>query len=268
MRLGFSTLGCAERDLESIAALAVDFGVADLELRALEDRMDLPVYLSERFGRPEVAARWLRDRGMRVPVLDTSLKLDKATPEARETLLTFVPWAEAMGTPFLRVFDGGKFGEVYAEETMAAAVEFITWWRARRKEAGWQVDLAVETHDSLCASQHCLTLQKALPTPVPLIWDTWHIWFKNQEPLEETWERIRPYVVHIHFKDGVREPILQYPYRYEVPGTGVFPLITLERILREDAYEGVVCLEWERKWHPYLAPIEEALTGSRRFFTL
>ena len=49
----FSTLGCGgcgDRDLEGIAACARRFGLAQVEVRMVEGRTDLPRLLTARFG--------------------------------------------------------------------------------------------------------------------------------------------------------------------------------------------------------------------------
>jgi beta-glucosidase len=34
-------------------------------------------------------------------------------------------------------------------------------------------------------------------------------------------------------------------------------------MLTRDGYTGCVSLEWERKWHPYLPPLRDALSALR-----
>lgn len=67
---------------------------------------------------------------------------------------------------------------------------------------------------------------------------------------------------HIHFKDGIREPIRQFPYRYQIPGEGVFPLKELFDLLERDNYADSIFLEWKRKWHPYLPPSKRRSAAS------
>jgi len=260
-RFTFSTLGCPERNLDEVLDLAARFGLNQIELRALEDRLDLPVYLEEKYGSPEKLAALLDERQIRIVTLDTSLSLQKTGEQDREAFLRFLPWAEALNVPTLRVFDGGKFHEPFTEEELATAVDQVAWWREQKTRHGWRTDIVIETHDLCCSSRNIQQLQAALPYPIPILWDTWHVWFKNHEPIADTWAAIGQWVRHIHFKDGIREPILHFPYHYQIPGQGVFPLRELFALLERDEYRGAISLEWERKWHPYLPPIEEALEG-------
>ncbi|MFA5265129.1 MAG: sugar phosphate isomerase/epimerase family protein [Opitutaceae bacterium] len=256
-----STLGCPELDLDGAIALARRFGLWQLELRALANRLDLPAYLTEQFGSPAALAAHVSSAGMTVPVLDTNMSLASPDAHARGDFLAFIPWAKALGTRYLRVFDDGVFAPVASDDAIAAMVATVRWWQDLRARHGWTVDIIVETHDLICARANVLRLEESLDTPVPILWDTWHTWFKGGEKIEETWKALRPYIKHVHFKDGVREPILHYPYTYRIPGTGVFPLGHLAAMLAKDGYAGSVCLEWERMWHPYLPPLEEALAA-------
>jgi sugar phosphate isomerase/epimerase len=43
------------------------------------------------------------------------------------------------------------------------------------------------------------------------------------------------------------------------PGDGEFPVTPLLAALRTDEFAGPVCFEWEKLWHPYLPPLDEAL---------
>ena len=46
-------------------------------------------------------------------------------------------------------------------------------------------------------------------------------------------------------------------------GDGDFDLTTTFSILETGGFDGVVCIEWERKWHPYLPPLDTALAQVR-----
>ena len=259
-----STLGCAELDLDAAIALARHFGLRQLELRALANRLDLPVCLTERFGSPAALAGHVRSAGITIPVLDTGFSLGAAEGRNRDDFLAFVPWAEALGTRYLRVFDGNKIVPRVPDAAIEAAAASVRWWQELRRRHGWSVDIAVETHELLCASADVLRLEASLDAPVPILWDTWHTWFKGGEKIDETWAALRAHIRHVHFKDGVREPVLQHPCTYRLPGTGGFPLRQLAALLTAETYAGSICFEWERLWHPYLPPLADALTALRQ----
>jgi sugar phosphate isomerase/epimerase len=86
----FSSLGCPELNLPQVVALAKQKGLNKLELRTLEDRVDLPAYFREQYGTPEKLRRYLDQEGVSVVALDASLKLVGNKPEDRAALLEFV----------------------------------------------------------------------------------------------------------------------------------------------------------------------------------
>ena len=251
----FSSLGCPDFALDEMLTLAAKHGLSGVELRAVGGTVELPAYFAAQFGSPEALAEKLRGSPVRVVALDTSLRLIGGTREEREVLLEFVPWAEALGVPRLRVFDGGKTADA-AE--LAAAAETVAWWRDRRAAGGWSVDLMVETHDSLVTAA---TIGRflAVVRGAAILWDAHHTWRKGGEDPLVTWRAIRGSVAHAHVKDSIGVPSARHPFTYVLPGDGEFPMAPLRAALRADKFAGPVSLEWEKMWHPYLPPLDEAL---------
>jgi hypothetical protein len=134
----------------------------------LEDRLDLPEYFAERFGTPAHLKKILAGHGITVPVLDTSFHLIDPTPDARENLLAFVPWADGLGVcPICSVFEGGKFDARVDPALIDAACATVAWWRGERARNGWNVDLLMETHDAFCSAAHCVAFEQQLGEPCP-----------------------------------------------------------------------------------------------------
>ncbi|WFB34429.1 sulfatase-like hydrolase/transferase [Kiritimatiellota bacterium B12222] len=256
-----STLGALELTLPELNALCEKYSIGMVELRGVENRLDLASYFTEQFGSPQNVHASFCDWGMKVQVVDSSCRLISDSDEGRQELLALAPWADAMNCPWLRVFDGGVFEAEASNETLQQLVESIEWWREQKQIHGFACDLLVETHDSLCSSHNCLALQSRLDTPVALLWDSWHIWFKNKETLSDTWQAISPYVKHVHFKDGYLAPSARHPFTYVRPGEGAFPLAELFDLFAVNDTTLPLCLEWERKWHPYLDVIDQALSA-------
>lgn len=259
LTIGFSSLGCPDLSLEEICALATRHHISAVELRALGGSLDLPEYLERRYGSPAALAENLRGIAVSIASLDTSLRLMESTPADREKLLRFVPWAEAMGAPRLRVFDGGQS---CSQETLAHAIGVLGWWRDLRREHGWRTDLMVETHDTLLTTAAIQRFLAAAPGTA-ILWDTHHTWKKGGEDPVLTWRSIGSSVCHVHVKDSLHVPGRE-PYVYVLPGSGEFPMGPLVAALQAGKFAGPVCLEWEKLWHPALAPLDEALTAARR----
>jgi len=255
----FSTLGCPELSLEEITVLAKRFNLGQVELRAISDRMDLPVLFAEHYQTPKALRQWLQEHRMEICSLDSSAKLAGCTPEAKAELLQFAEWADALGVPGIRVFDGGQFSPQLEETYKEEATGFLSWWNTEKERHAWKVDLIIETHDALCTAANCLDLAEAATGPVWILWDAHHTWRKAGEDPMQTWASIKPMVRHIHFKDSIDKPSARHPFTYTHLGEGEFPLEALFRQLAQDSFSGPVSLEWERKWHPYLDPLDQAL---------
>lgn len=255
----FSSLGCPELDLDAVAQLAKRHGIAMIELRALGGQVNLPAYFAARYGTPEELRVAAKERGVPVAALGTSLRLIGNTKDDRETFLSYVDWARALDAPFLRVFDGGTRGD-HAE--LESAGETLSWWEAERARLDTPVDIIVETHDSLARPDALEAFAVRYPR-CKLLWDTHHTWRRSGELPSRTWARVGRAVVHMHVKDSVVAPDTRHGYRYVPLGEGEFPLSDLRDVLRGSGFSGVVSLEWERLWHPTLAPLEEVLPAFR-----
>lgn len=255
----FSTLGCPELNLEEVLALATRHGVAGVELRCLAGSTDVPGRLAAAYGTPAALAARLAATPVRVVALDTSLKLAGGTAADWAALEQFIPWAEALGGLRLRVFDGGTAGDPAAPRLVATG-----WhrWRELRRERHWRSDLMVETHDSLFDAARILACLHAAPD-CSILWDSHHTWKKGGEDPVATWAAIKASVVHVHIKDSADRPSPRHPYTYVLPGAGAFPWKDLRPVLAAE-FKGPISLEWERLWHPYLPPLEEALRAAER----
>jgi len=254
----FSTLGCPELDLRGVFALARGHGIAAVELRVLKGSLDLPGQFRGMGLSPAGLRALAEASGVRIVALDTSFRLVDGTDKDRDEFLEMVPWAEALGGVRLRVFDGGSEGDASELQRASAAAG---WWRSLRAERGWKSDIMVETHDTLLTSPAIARFAAAAPGAA-ILWDSHHTWRKGGENPAATWRSIGGHVVHLHVKDSAGGAAPGDPIRHALPGTGDFPMADLRKALGE-SYTGPLSLEWERHWHPDIAPLEEALRSAR-----
>ena len=253
----FSSLGCPGSSLDEVLTLAARHQVAAVELRSLGGTLDLSAYFAKLHRSPAALADRLRDSPVRIAAFDTGLHLVDPAPGEREKFLEFLPWAEALGVRWLRVFDGGKSA---GTEELARAAEAMDWWRTTRRAHGWQADLMIETHDSLFTAG-AIGRFLALVPDAAILWDSHHTWKRGGEDPVVTWQAIKSQVVHIHVKDSVSRPGANHPYTYVLPGTGEFPMTALRQVLHAE-YSGPLSLEWEKLWHPALPSLDEALNAA------
>jgi len=252
-----STLGCHEHSLPEAFDLAQRHGLDAIEVRALGGTLDIPDYLRQMYGTPAEFAKRASNSAVRVVSFDTSLCLAGNTGSDRTKFLEFVPWAEALGVRWLRVFDG-KSG--LDAQWLDQAIATVQWWKQLREQRGWRVDCMVETHDTLLDAMSVTQFLAAAPGTA-ILWDTHHTWkLRGEDPLA-TWRAIHPHVVHLHVKDSINQPQGKLPYTCVLPGEGSFPMTQLRHALG-DEFHGPLSLEWERLWHPYLPTLDAALVAA------
>ncbi len=255
----FSTLGCAELSLAESLRLAARHHLDAIELRGIGGSLDIPGQLEKTFGTPEAFAADAGVNPVRICSLDTSLRLIGNTAADRDAFLRHLPWAEALGVPRLRVFDGGT--ELNDAE-LDQALDTLAWWNGLRQSEGWHADVMIETHDALTRTPAILRFLAHAPANTGLLWDTHHTWRLGGVNIAATWQAIRSRVVHIHVKDSISRPSNYGAYTYVPPGQGEFAMNTLCNLLTRDGYTGAVSLEWERHWHPELTTLEKALASA------
>ena len=120
----------------------------------------------------------------------------------------------------------------------------------------------IETHDVLLDAEKINRFVAAMPDrSVRLLWDAHHTWRKGVEHPSVTWPAVKPHVVHVHVKDSVGGPGGPLRFQYVLPGAGEFPMKLLRTTLAAE-FTGTVSLEWEKLWHPELAPLDDALRSA------
>ncbi len=255
----FSTLGCPDLELPAAAELARRHGVTQIELRALGGTTALPDHFATRYGSPAALAATVPTLGVTVAAVGTSLRLIGATAETRDAFIAYVPWAIALGAPYLRVFDGGRTADD-AELDDAAAT--LRWWTELKRANDWPIDIMVETHDAFAVPDQLQGFLDRHPG-CSILWDAHHTWRTGGEDPVRTWQRVRDAAVHLHVKDSVPRPAGDGPSActYVALGEGGFPFDTLLDVLDTDGFVGPVSLEWERFWHPELPPLDDVLPG-------
>jgi len=260
---GFSTLGCPELSFAEACELAAEFHLRPIELRSLWGRVDLPACMAQFGVTADKARSLLAHSNAFVPVAGSSFKLVGNNSNSRAEFLDYCEWAQSWGIPNVRVFGGGTWGQPVTEAEYNHAAETVDWWRRERNSRGWQLEMLLETHDSFSASAPCCELMKRLDNPLGIIWDSHHTWRLGEEKPATTWSRLGEWVRHVHVKDSIDKPSARHPYTYVLPGEGQAPLAEIVRVLREHDFSGIVSLEWERLWHPYLLPLRSALSHLR-----
>jgi sugar phosphate isomerase/epimerase len=245
--LAFSTLGCPSWDLDRILTAAGEYGYDAVELRGYLDSMDLP--LAEPFTperRAETRKRFA-DAGIEVCCVSSSGVVAKGNIDH---VRSHAELARDLACPLVRVFGGALDESVPREEAFARAVRNLQSFGDTAREMG--VRVVLETHDSFSTGKAVAELIAAADHPTVLsLWDLHHP-VRQGEPIEETHRYLAPTLGHVHIKDS------RPGGEYCMPGEGDIPLFPMLDLILAGGYQGVISLEWEKRWHPEIAEPEVA----------
>jgi sugar phosphate isomerase/epimerase len=253
MRYGFSSIGCPDASLQEMEDLAAAFELDFVELRALGGTIDLPAYFAK--FQPE------KPKVVEVRLVATNLHLMTATDQDIEVFLRYAALADKLGSRFLRVFGGGKWGDPLTESGLNHAADVVQLCRAALHNQKSSCEMLLETHSAFSASKCCLVLNEKLEEPIRILWDAHHTWRSAGESPRHTWRQIGHLVRHMHVSDSRAKPAEpgHQPYDCILPGTGEYPMAELRELLTEVGFSYGVSLEWEKLWHPHLPEVPEAL---------
>lgn len=253
--LAFSTLACIDWTLEQIAAAAQSYGYDGVELRGMGRQ-----HVSPELTRSERAdvRRLFAERGLAIVAISAYTRFALEAPEERQQnvddLCRFVDLAADLGAPVVRTF-GGVFPPGSEPEAVEGWIaEGLARVAPHAAAAGVQVGL--EAHDELVNPQRLARVMDGLADrAVGVLWDLGNPHMAGYG-LEEVWAAVGGRVIHTHLKDARRAGD---GWAYTMLGEGEVPVAAAMRRLVAAGYRGAFSLEWERAWHPELAPCEEAL---------
>lgn len=259
LKFGFSTLGCPELDVDAVRTLAAQNEMSFIEVRTLNKSLDFPQVLASFPGGVAGARDFWKEAGVYAISVSSSFCILTSTPEQQAALLKEAEVGHTLGARWIRIFGGGEWGDPLDARKIEAAKKTREWWQRIRSEKGWTIDLLLETHDSLSGSEIIESFFAQTGGPMALLWDTHHTWKLSGENVADTWRRLGAWIVQVHAKDSTANAAGGSHYTYAVPGKGEFPLQEMFGLLQAAQFDGVISLEWERQWHPELAPLAEVL---------
>jgi sugar phosphate isomerase/epimerase len=253
-RRAFSTLGCAGVRLEDVVHRACGGDWEGLELRAAPDE---PVHVGLSADERARVRETLIDAGVTALAIASYVEVDDPSAsddDVRRSLVEHVRLAGDLGAPFVRVFPGGPSTDGAAARRLAAVF-------AELDENG--VAIAIETHDSRARGRDVRALLDEIGHPrLRVVWDIQHPW-RAGESVQETLEVLHPFLAYVQITDArsVDDPT---PSEF---GRGILPLRELYDVLRADAYDGWISLEWASYWYPDAPPLDSALAAARLWYT-
>ncbi|MFT3786698.1 MAG: sugar phosphate isomerase/epimerase family protein [Tepidisphaeraceae bacterium] len=246
-KITFSTLATPAWTFDQIFDRAHAFGYTGVDLRGSSEGIDATT--SSAFTSDLAKTKGKLDTlGIAVPCVCSSVVLNMPDPAKWNAMLDeyarCLALANALGSPFIRIFPGPTPKGFTPEQTVALAQRHV---RQLLKITGdRRVRPAYETHDDWNTAARALQILDGTDVDeFPVLWDVRHTW-RAGEPLEESLRLFGKRVKHTHFKDdrrtadGKLEPTLI--------GQGEVPVANAIALLRAAGYDGWYCLENEKRW--------------------
>ena len=128
-----------------------------------------------------------------------------------------------------------------------------------------KANIAVETHDDWVHTSRLAKLfEKVAADNVFVLWDLHHPFRLAGESPRQTYDNIGRFTRCTHLKDS--KPTADGNFVSMLPGQGGdVPLREMVELLVAGGYDGYLTLEWEKHWHPDIAPPEVALPAYAPF---
>ena len=253
--LGFSTLGCPQWSLKQILDFAQQYDFAALELRGLQDKIDITQH-------PDLAPAKLPDlkqklagQGLTVVCLGASARMHDLDAAQLDEAGRYIDLARALGTPYVRVF-GDRYVAGEAREATRERIA-ANLRKLGERAYGQGVTLIIESHGDFTDSPSLLEIvQRADSTAVAILWDAHHTFVESHEEPEDTVRQLGQWIRHTHLKDSVAAGTDR---RYVLTGTGEVPVKRQIEALVKTGYRGYFNFEWEKRWHPEIDEPEIAI---------
>jgi sugar phosphate isomerase/epimerase len=259
LKLAFSTLGCPELTLPQIVKLAELHQMDGVELRGFER-----THISPKLSASERAdvRTMFSDSGLEIACISAYTKFVMPSEEQRKenerVLLEYVQLAEEVGCPYIRTFIG-KLPDAVKPNELQTIYDYIaeSLDRVGNALAHSSVKILIETHDSWSMASSIKPILDRIDSPaIDLLWDTMHS-YRAGEELDATYALVGDRIRHVHLKDEYTE--LDGKRVHCFPGEGRFPIRSCLQLLKKHNYDGYLCLEWERTWHPEMPELASAL---------
>lgn len=272
--LTVSTLGAPGADLQVVLSWLRDAGVGGLELRLSPNEIVHPAMTA---GELAGVASAVADTGVRVTGIASYVQVASAANDEMVVgaLAGAMNLAAALGAPMVRVFPGAPVhAAAYSEKpTLREPADEVAERAARRLNAVARLaeDLgvypALETHDSHPQGADIAGILERVDGPVGAIWDLMHPW-RTGESLDDSWRRLSPWLTGQRARGAVQIKDANLPEdATPVPiGDGTLPVDGFADLLTANGYDGPICLEWEKKWHPAAAELPVALASTCAWF--
>ncbi|MBQ3181399.1 MAG: AMP-binding protein [Clostridia bacterium] len=249
MKIAFSTVGCPEWSWTDIYIMAKDLGFNGIELRGLENELNLLRTRPFSEAKAEETANKLKKMNLSISCLASSCFLggtddeDEALKEGFE----YIELASKINCKYIRILgdkNPAPVDEINDERVISLLGKLLP--KAIEKD----VYLLVETSGVYSDTKRLAKIIEAVNDPhVAVLWDIHHPYrFMNEAPVE-TYKNIGKYLKYVHIKDSVME---NGAVQYKILGDGDIPVTEILDLLRTSGYDDYISLEWVKRWNKTL----------------
>jgi len=259
MKIAFSTLGCPHYGIDEIIDIAVKNKYDGIEIRAVKGTTDIASLPEFKEGGLAETIKKLRDSGLAVACLGTSLKFCEAGKANQEKMLddakVCLEIAKALNCKYIRTFGGPM-------PLMQGYTESMKWtWDGYQRLCDLTDTMGVmpliETHDDFSTSPRVLDLINGVGRgKMGVVWDILHP-LRYGEPVKATFEALKDMIFHVHVKDSAEFDARGFDF--SLLGEGKVPVAECLAMLSGNGYDGYLSFEWEKLWHPEIPEPEVAI---------
>ena len=263
--LAFSTLACPEWDAETVIRRAIELGFGGVEWRGGPDGTVRTAWPA---GRRAAVRTAMTDAGIAAVAVTAYSELISGDAAIRvasvDELVRHADLAGDLGAKAVRVFLGVADDDAPAGELERRAIDALAAALARTDP---RVTLAIEPHDDHVRAASVRPILDALPDArLGVVWDIANAWSAGEAP-EAGLAAYAGRIAYVQLKDGTGGGA---SWRLTGLGAGDVPLARalagLDEVQRTSGLPlPPLSVEWERAWHPELAPADEALPAARRW---
>ena len=238
MRLSFSTRGRFGGNWQDQIRLALENGFSGVEV--YDAYKDASLVGPGAPLSPDAALltlRQLRERGLSIPVLDSSVDFALETDETAAAISSLLSLTALLQTPNVAVrTDCGDPEKV--EASLSRLLPEV-------KKAG--AVLLIKTNGAFSDTAKLRALLDAFACDeLGVLWDVHHPYRDCGEMPDETIRNLGAYVRHVHLRDSLDRDT------YALVGEGSMPIPDVMRALSSIDYMGFISLEWKPEWMPDL----------------
>ncbi len=237
MKLSFSTRGWPQLSWDEMLSTATDTGFSGVEVYNLQGA-PLLTDKGGPFHKYNTAAtvRTLRDRGIAIPCLDTSLDISK-DPAACEEALALLEIAHNARVPYISLVALSE-----NEEAVLSALSVLLPIAEER-----EVAVLLKTSGIYADTARLRRMLDSFASDrLGALWDVHHPYRDKGEVGDTTIKNLGAYIRHVHLRDSDDAGI------YQLIGEGTMPIEDVMRALSSVNYDGFISLEWKPDWQDEL----------------